>query len=36
MKTRTRKFLGQLFTLHLPLVPFILFSLFPFYFMVVT
>jgi multiple sugar transport system permease protein len=36
MKTRTRKFLGQLFTLHIPLVPFILFSLFPFYFMVVT
>jgi multiple sugar transport system permease protein len=36
MKTRTRKFLGQLFTLHLPLVPFILFALFPFYFMVVT
>jgi multiple sugar transport system permease protein len=36
MKVRTRRFLGQLFTLHLPLVPFILFSLFPFYFMVVT
>jgi multiple sugar transport system permease protein len=36
MKMRTRKFLGQLFTLHLPLVPFILFALFPFYFMVVT
>src|ERR671919_447255 len=36
MKTRTRKFLGRLFTLHLPLVPFILFALFPFYFMVVT
>jgi multiple sugar transport system permease protein len=36
MKVRTRRFLGQLCTLHLPLVPFILFSLFPFYFMVVT
>ncbi|MDQ3830515.1 MAG: carbohydrate ABC transporter permease [Candidatus Tectomicrobia bacterium] len=36
MKTRTRKFLNQLFTLHIPLVPFILFALFPFYFMVVT
>jgi multiple sugar transport system permease protein len=36
MKTRTRKFLGQVFTLHLPLAPFILFSLFPFYFMLVT
>jgi multiple sugar transport system permease protein len=36
MKMRTRNFLGQLFTLHLPLVPFILFALFPFYFMVVT
>jgi multiple sugar transport system permease protein len=36
MKTRTRKFFGQLLTLHIPLVPFILFSLFPFYFMVVT
>jgi multiple sugar transport system permease protein len=36
MKTRTRKFFSQMFTLHLPLVPFILFSLFPFYFMVVT
>jgi multiple sugar transport system permease protein len=36
MKTRTRKFFNQLFTLHLPLVPFIFFSLFPFYFMVVT
>ena len=36
MKVRTRTLLGQLFTLHLPLVPFILFSLFPFYFMVVT
>jgi multiple sugar transport system permease protein len=36
LKTRTRKFLRQLFTLHLPLVPFILFSLFPFYFMLVT
>jgi multiple sugar transport system permease protein len=36
MKTRTRKFLNQLFTLHMPLVPFILFALFPFYFMVVT
>src|ERR671925_1350737 len=36
MKTRTRKVLNQLFTLHIPLVPFILFSLFPFYFMLVT
>lgn len=36
MKTRTRNFLGQLLTLHIPLVPFILFSLFPFYFMVIT
>jgi multiple sugar transport system permease protein len=36
MKTRTRTFLGQLLTLHIPLVPFILFSLFPFYFMVIT
>jgi multiple sugar transport system permease protein len=36
MKTRARKFFGQLLTLHIPLVPFILFSLFPFYFMVVT
>jgi multiple sugar transport system permease protein len=36
MKTRTRKFLNQLFTLHIPLVPFILFALFPFYFMLVT
>jgi multiple sugar transport system permease protein len=36
MKTRTRTFLSQLWTLHIPLVPFILFSLFPFYFMVIT
>jgi multiple sugar transport system permease protein len=36
MKARTRNFLSQLFTLHIPLVPFILFALFPFYFMVVT
>lgn len=36
MKTRTRNFLGQLLTLHVPLVPFILFALFPFYFMVIT
>jgi multiple sugar transport system permease protein len=36
MQTRTRKFLGQLLTLHIPLVPFIFFSLFPFYFMVIT
>jgi multiple sugar transport system permease protein len=36
MKTRTRNCLGQLLTLHIPLVPFILFSLFPFYFMVIT
>jgi multiple sugar transport system permease protein len=36
MKARTRQFLGQLLTLQLPLVPFILFALFPFYFMVVT
>jgi multiple sugar transport system permease protein len=36
MKTRTRNFLGQLLTLHIPLVPFVLFSLFPFYFMVIT
>src|ERR671923_14625 len=27
MKTRTRKFLGQLFTLHLPLAPFVPFSI---------
>ncbi|MBI3328839.1 MAG: carbohydrate ABC transporter permease, partial [Nitrospinae bacterium] len=36
MKRRTRNFFRPLFTLHLPLVPFILFSLFPFYFMVMT
>jgi multiple sugar transport system permease protein len=36
MKTRARKFLAQLASLHIPLVPFILFSLFPFYFMLVT
>lgn len=36
MTTQTRKFFRQLFSLHLPLVPFIFFSLFPFYFMVVT
>ena len=36
MKTRTRNFLSQLLTLYIPLVPFILFSLFPFYFMVIT
>jgi multiple sugar transport system permease protein len=36
MKTRTRTFLSQLLTLHIPLVPFIFFSLFPFYFMVIT
>lgn len=36
MKTRTRNFLGQLLTRHIPLVPFILFALFPFYFMVIT
>ena len=36
MQTRTRNFLGQLLTLHIPLIPFILFALFPFYFMVIT
>jgi ABC-type glycerol-3-phosphate transport system permease component len=36
MKPRTRNFLEQLFTLHIPLAPFILFSLFPFYCMAVT
>src|SRR5919201_3929267 len=36
MKLRTRRFFRQLFSLHFPLVPFILFSLFPFYFMLVT
>src|ERR671924_413717 len=36
MKPRTRRFFRQLCSLHLPLVPFILFSLFPFYFMLVT
>src|SRR5919108_2851516 len=36
MKLRTRRFFRQLFSLHLPLVPFILFALFPFYFMLVT
>jgi multiple sugar transport system permease protein len=36
MKTRTRTFFGQLLTLHIPLVAFILFALFPFYFMVIT
>jgi multiple sugar transport system permease protein len=36
MQTRTRNFLSQLLTLHIPLVPFILFALFPFYFMVIT
>jgi multiple sugar transport system permease protein len=30
------KWVDQLFGLHIPLVPFILFSLFPFYFMVIT
>jgi multiple sugar transport system permease protein len=36
MQARTRNLLGRLLTLHIPLVPFILFSLFPFYFMVIT
>ena len=36
MQTRTRNVLGQLLTLHIPLIPFILFALFPFYFMVIT
>jgi multiple sugar transport system permease protein len=36
MNIRTRKFMRQLFSLHIPLVPFIFFSLFPFYFMLVT
>jgi len=36
MKPRAKRFLSQLLTLHLPLVPFILFALFPFYFMLVT
>jgi multiple sugar transport system permease protein len=36
MQTRTRNLLSRLLTLHIPLVPFILFSLFPFYFMVIT
>ena len=36
MNIRTRKFIRQLFSLHIPLVPFIFFSLFPFYFMLVT
>jgi multiple sugar transport system permease protein len=36
MKPRVKRFLSQLLTLHLPLVPFIIFALFPFYFMLVT
>ena len=36
MKPRTKQFVRQLFSLHLPLIPFILFALFPFYFMLVT
>ena len=36
MQIRTRNFLSQLLTLHIPLIPFILFALFPFYFMVIT
>jgi multiple sugar transport system permease protein len=36
MKPRTKQFFRQLFSLHLPLIPFILFALFPFYFMLVT
>ena len=36
MKIRTRKWLGQLLTLYIPLAPFVLFALFPFYFMAVT
>ncbi|HXH13940.1 MAG TPA: carbohydrate ABC transporter permease [Alphaproteobacteria bacterium] len=36
MKPRTKQFIRQLFSLHLPLIPFILFALFPFYFMLVT
>jgi multiple sugar transport system permease protein len=36
LKTRTRKFFRQLFSLHLPLVPFIFLSLFPFYIKLMT
>jgi multiple sugar transport system permease protein len=36
MKTRTRKGLSELLTLYLPLAPFVIFALFPFYFMLVT
>src|SRR5262245_54214251 len=36
MKTRPHTVIGQILTLHIPLVPFLLFALFPFYFMVIT
>lgn len=36
MSARTRKFIRQILSLHIPLIPFIFFSLFPFYFMLVT
>jgi multiple sugar transport system permease protein len=36
MKARTRKGLSELLTLYLPLAPFVIFALFPFYFMLVT
>jgi multiple sugar transport system permease protein len=36
LSARTRKFIRQIFSLHIPLIPFIFFSLFPFYFMLVT
>jgi multiple sugar transport system permease protein len=36
MQAWIRNFLGQLSTLHIPLIPFMLFLLFPFYFMVMT
>jgi multiple sugar transport system permease protein len=36
MKARTRKGLSELLTLYLPLAPFVIFALFPFYFMLIT
>jgi multiple sugar transport system permease protein len=36
MKARTRKGLSEFLTLYLPLAPFVIFALFPFYFMLVT
>jgi len=36
MKARTRKGFSEFLTLYLPLAPFVIFALFPFYFMLVT